>query len=55
MFTIQADQTMRVGAVTGVCRNHDLIGGEELYANAQVNVGGVWSGVAQTATVDATC
>lgn len=55
MFTIGAGQTARVGAVTGRCRNHDLTGAEELYAQAQINIGGVWSDTAQTLNVSATC
>jgi hypothetical protein len=55
MFTIPAGQTAKVGQVTGACRNHDLTGAEELYAQAQINVGGVWSDVAQTLNVSATC
>lgn len=55
MFTIQAGQTMKVGTVTGRCGNFDQFGAEELYASAQVWVGGLWSDVAETAQVSATC
>lgn len=54
-FSISAGQTVRVGVVTGKCRNFDSTGAEELYTHARINVGGVNSSWADTNEVSTTC